>query len=536
MALPKFLTKLAGRSAQAVAIPPAIAISMAAQNIVAPLLQSEANWANRTAKDSPLSPAEAAAAVARRLMSLQEGAAEAANSGLDGDRFATLRALQRALPATGELLTLVRRGKLGADAARSFLRVAGYDDADAAMLVDLAEELPDAGTLRAAVNRGAMPEGEAVGVLRRQGLSQAHAEAAIGARQAFPDSGTVQEAVNRGEMSEAQALAALRGHGLSDADARAILALRLAVPGPADVVRFAVREAFDPGKVAAYGMDEALPPEAVEMAQRAGLSEEFFRLYWRAHWELPSVTQAFEMYQRNVISEAELDDLLQAQDVMPVWRGRLKAIAYAPITRVDLRRLFKAGVIDMERLVRGYMDLGYARDNAEALAKWTALDQGDEERALTKTEILDLYEAGSIPRTQAVDLVRGLGYTAEATALVLALADHRIEYRRRNRQVNVVRSRYVGRKLDQGEASAALDAIGVPPSERDDLLADWDAERQATTPEMTVTQLATLWNGGVISQDRFVAELQDRGYSEEERQWWLYLATPKSQRPTNPAA
>ena len=53
------------------------------------------------------------------------------------------------------------------------------------------------------------------------------------------------------------------------------------------------------------------------------------------------------MLHRGVIDTAELDMLLRAQDVMPFWRDRLTAIAYRPLTRVDVRRMYKQGVLNV---------------------------------------------------------------------------------------------------------------------------------------------------------------------------------------------
>ncbi|GAH58877.1 unnamed protein product, partial [marine sediment metagenome] len=47
---------------------------------------------------------------------------------------------------------------------------------------------------------------------------------------------------------------------------------------------------------------------------------------------------------------SELDSLFMATDIMPWWREKLKAISYNPLTRVDVRRVFKMGIVSEEQV------------------------------------------------------------------------------------------------------------------------------------------------------------------------------------------
>jgi len=133
----------------------------------------------------------------------------------------------------------------------------------------------------------------------------------------------------------------------------------------------AVREAFTPEIAARFGQYQDLPPDFVEWVGKKGLSKEWAERYWAAHWSLPSPQQGFEMLHRGVINEGDLNMLMRALDIMPFWRDKLIQIAYRPLTRVDVRRMFALGVLDVSGVRKAYTDLGYNDYNADLMTDFT---------------------------------------------------------------------------------------------------------------------------------------------------------------------
>ncbi|GAI91377.1 unnamed protein product, partial [marine sediment metagenome] len=132
------------------------------------------------------------------------------------------------------------------------------------------------------------------------------------------------------------------------------------IPGPGDLVTFALREVWRPDL-----RPELLSPNApgryYELMAKQGYSREFAEDYWASHWVLPSVRQGFEMFWRiPEFTETDLRALLTRLDILPRYHDNLMAIAYAPWTRVDIRRMHKVGTIpDRAGLERAYGDIGY---------------------------------------------------------------------------------------------------------------------------------------------------------------------------------
>ncbi|MBA7524148.1 hypothetical protein ES705_16285 [subsurface metagenome] len=158
--------------------------------------------------------------------------------------------------------------------------------------------------------------------------------------------------------------------------------LAYVIPPVADIITMAVREAFTPDIARRFGQYQDLPSEYVEAVQKKGLSKEWAERYWAAHWSLPSPQQGFEMLHRGVIGIDDLNMLMRALDIMPFWRDKLTQIAYKPLSRVDVRRMYALGVLDVSGVRKAYTDLGYNDYNADLMTQFTIkYTEGIAERA-----------------------------------------------------------------------------------------------------------------------------------------------------------
>ena len=212
--------------------------------------------------------------------------------------------------------------------------------------------------------------------------------------------------------------------------------------GASDYVRFAVRDAFDDNVAARDRTDEDYPAVLGPLLRALGYRDEDAKAAWRAHWELPSPSQAYEMLWRGLITEAELQDYLRQADYAPRWRPMLQSISYNPITRTDAKRAFKLGLggFDEARLKQAYMDLGYKSTDADTLVAFTKLDVGEEarqERELLvgpiRTQALNMYRARRITEDELRQVLANLKYPTEIVDRYVADirfardADHRDE-------------------------------------------------------------------------------------------------------------
>lgn len=194
--------------------------------------------------------------------------------------------------------------------------------------------------------------------------------------------------------------------------------------GPSDLVRFAVRDVYTDAKVANYKLDEGFPSKFAEECEKLGISTDLAHKFWQAHWELPSLTQGFEMLHREVISREQLMDLMESQDVMPGWREPLMKISYRTLTRVDVRRMFKLGVLDKAGVAKAYRDEGYTAEDADNLAEFVERDVAADTEGLTIAGIVKAYVNGLNTATETVSLLQKKGYKPDIINFYMEQAEY----------------------------------------------------------------------------------------------------------------
>lgn len=202
------------------------------------------------------------------------------------------------------------------------------------------------------------------------------------------------------------------------------------MPFPQDLVRFAVRDIYDPAVVSDFGLDQEFPEKFAEEAQKVGMSRELAQEYWKAHWSNPSVTQGFEMYQRDIITWEQLNVLMKALDIIPKWREYLLQMSYHTIARVDIRRMHAMGNITDDELLTRYRHAGYSPEDAKLLQEWTidynsngGLGGQESTRDLTRTMIEKSYLLGQLDKFQAIDALVELGYSRDNAEFILELKE-----------------------------------------------------------------------------------------------------------------
>lgn len=247
----------------------------------------------------------------------------------------------------------------------------GWRGNDSIALKKLAYELPNAMLMiQGSLVRG-MTEETIIDLISRGGIHPDYAHDYLDAVLTKPASIDIISYELRRDPSLSNLSNELKRIGIHDNYHALYKELAYQIPPVADIITMAVREAFTPAIAARFGQYEDLPSEFVEWVGKKGLSKEWAERYWAAHWSLPSPQQGFEMLHRGVIGEGDLDMLMRALDIMPFWRDKLTQIAYRPLTRVDVRRMYALGVIDVSGVRKAYTDLGYNEYNANLMTNFT---------------------------------------------------------------------------------------------------------------------------------------------------------------------
>lgn len=160
----------------------------------------------------------------------------------------------------------------------------------------------------------------------------------------------------------------LRQLGIDEERIQALLELTYKIPGVQDVIRYAVKEAYSPEIYKAFGQDAEFPTEALPDAERAGVREDHLLKEWIAHWELPGVTQGYDMFHRGLITLDQLKLLMKARDIMPFWRDKLIGLSWDLPNRIELRMMARYGLVDKPFLMRVLEKVGVDPEYRESIA------------------------------------------------------------------------------------------------------------------------------------------------------------------------
>jgi len=288
------------------------------------------------------------------------------------------------------------------------------------------------------------------------------------------------------------------------------------IPPVADIITMAVREAFTPAVAARFGQYQDFPPDFAKYAAMKGLDEEWAKRYWAAHWSLPSSQQGFQMLHRGVIDRAELDMLLRAQDVMPYWRDKLTAIAYRPLTRVDVRRMYKQGVLNEREVFDSYLNQGYDETNAERMAEFTVKQTLATLSKFTSSDIIKAFTSRMITAGDARSLLRSIGIRDEDTRYIVSTAEYKRQWAFTESQIAGIRNLYKRRVYNPDQTRDKLGKLNLPADQIGVLMEQWHYEKvEELDATWTKSETLTFVKDGLITPDRARRELYLNGFDAE---------------------
>jgi hypothetical protein len=300
--------------------------------------------------------------------------------------------------------------------------------------------------------------------------------------------------------------------------------LAFPIPPVADLITMAVREAFSPEIAARFGQYEDFPPDFEYWAVRKGLTKDWASRYWASHWSLPSPTQAFDMLHRGVINTEELNLLLRALDIMPFWRDRLTAIAYRPLTRVDIRRMYELGIFEEGDVYTAYRKLGYNDEDAKSMSEFTVKQTLSKQSKFTATDIVSAFSKFMVSRTEASSLLSTIGVKRENIDFILTTAEYKRQWELTDTRIDAIRNLYKKGVYSKDTAEAELLKLNIPTAQVTNLMNTWYFEAEAEAPKLwTTAQTLSFYKKQLISRSRAETELRLIGYDTERLQ--LLLAT-----------
>jgi len=376
--------------------------------------------------------------------------------------------------------------------------------------------LPPVADLVAMRYKNVINSGKFSEAAKELGLSGEWSEGVYDAARRMLDARDYVTAWRREKISEPELDTALEQLQVSREDIDRFKTTTEFYPSAIDIVRFAVREVYKETQVKKYGMDQDDDDEYYAAAKMAGLPRDIAADFWKAHWDLPSPQQGFEMLHRGEIEMPELIDLLRALDVMPYWREKLTQIAYRPYTRVDVRRMHAREILSDSETLDAYKDLGYDDEKAQRMLEFTQSYNSDETKGVTRSAIVSAYKKGIISAGDLKGYLGELGYNESVVQFWVDTAEYeKAQDEIEERKQNLLMKYRLG-AITKQQLAMDLGIGGVSSAYVDEQLRQIDSQDAQKLKMPSRTDVTDWLKLGIIDADRFNTYMLNLGYRRED--------------------
>ena len=329
----------------------------------------------------------------------------------------------------------------------------------------------------------------------------------------------------------------IKSRGWHDADLDWLNAATLQFPSVQDWIRFAVREATKPEVIRELQLDAEFPQQAKEEAEKSGLAPGMFEPFWYSHWELPSATMGFEFLHRFwnkndplYFSQEDMSKLLGYLDYSPKWRERIKAISYNLLTRVDLRRIRKAGLVDDAFMYSEARASGYDDFRAKKIVEWWNWENNQDVIDLTKSQIEKGYKSGVLKLREANEALKIAEPNEQTRQFLFALWDNDIQQKNTQAEIELIEQEYISGQYDEQAMIARLEKLGLAKTQQSTLLLEFDVKRRKAIKHITRSEIEILYEHNQISAEQAALKFEAVGYPPDEVRDLMFIVDHNAQK------
>ena len=205
------------------------------------------------------------------------------------------------------------------------------------------------------------------------------------------------------------------------------------------------------------------------------------------------------------------------QALMEEFRPRL-------ITRAFTLSLLRSGLITKEQAKDILKKLGYSDEIIDVMIKSVTIEKTEKDKDLTKTDILRAYRRGIITEEEARKHLEELGYSPEEIDILLKLYKPAKEVTKKERTKDlttgaILRAFRYG-IIDRDEAITRLQEIKYDKEEAELLVRTEEARKRSRVHvrnrDLTLSMLRKALELGILTEAEVLEYLKQLGYSDEE--------------------
>lgn len=422
------------------------------------------------------------------------------------------------------------------------------------MLVDLATEHPTANQTHELLNRGIWNYGKAQWNMRRLGHSPDWAEDVLALRELLLSPDALATMVNRDAIPEDLATETAMKHGMSAEDFARMVEIYgepLGIQSLGEAFRrgFIDRERFQRGIIqgpvrkewfdvidqlllsrmstvdAADAVNQGHMElgEAQSIARANGLDPNDFETLIQTAGAPPGVDFITEALNRGFIDTATFNAAFFESRIKNKYVHLFEQMRHRLIPQETARLLYRNGVYSREATLDTLRKHGFTEDDAQALVALEETRQDEGTKELTKAQVVQLYTVRALDLETTLSMLLQLGYSDNNARMIIELADFMRLRTFVNSATGRIKSAYLTGRMNEADASASLDRLGISPDERDDLFLIWDIDKTTISKTLTPAQIRQAVGKGFMAQGEAMERLMSQGYDQTDADLFLRL-------------
>lgn len=452
-------------------------------------------------------------------------------------------------PDVGDLAQGVAQGQVDPGAAARWAKQTGFGDDQFAALVDIANTGPPLGQAIDAFRRGLLKEGEYRTAIKRQGIEDQWADALVALATTLLSPAELANAVVQGHREFDEAATDAEKQGVSLANFQTMVDNTGLPPGPETLVAWLRRGIIDDAELD-QGIREGhtkvkyidkyrearaavlnatvyaglrlrgwiTPQESYTGGELTGFTKEQMDLMYLNRGRPATTHQVHIGYARggryigeNLTEQETFARAVKQSDLRPEWEDILWNSRFTYPSAFVLRAMAADGTFTAARTEEILLKSGWEPDLAHlAAVKWAGGTAGKQKEE-TAAHLTAEYEFGHLTEPELVAALGKLGYSDTAAAMEVALADAKQTKKYRDRAIESVAKRYIGSRLTDPDAVAALDKLGITAKAQQSYLAAWKLERDDAESTLTRPQIKKAYSATILTREQALGLLQDDG-------------------------
>jgi hypothetical protein len=154
------------------------------------------------------------------------------------------------------------------------------------------------------------------------------------------------------------------------------------------------------------------------------------------------------------------------------------------------------------------MEIGYREEDAIALTQFTIVDSLEEEKELTKTQILDLFEAKAISEEEAIRNLMDINYSEETAKYIMALKKYDIAKKEEKDYIDALTILYANGQIQWDNLVDKINKLNLPSSQIIKILDKAEDEKNKNTKMPSKEDIIKWYRSGYIKKEKCKEYLQ----------------------------